>query len=194
MQGLHSTVPARAVPVFGATPPPIIGYSDAMFDPQRPVRLGWILADPCSGHVKGRTGVVSESILQQWLPRETEITIAEAFAGLAMVYRDSDFLKGRDLVWFVDNEAAASALIRGAARPEDLNEIASQVHLLMTINKTRVWVEWIDSHSNVADGLSREGLACALANKLCSELEEVDLEPWMTPERVEAALEELRSI
>ena len=57
-----------------------------------------------------------------------------------------------------DNEAAVSSLIRGAARPEDLDKIASMASTQLAGSRCRVWWEWIDSKSNPSDGLSRVGI------------------------------------
>ena len=67
-------------------------------------------------------------------------------------------IAGRDLIWFIDNEAAASTLIRGVTREDDVQLIAEATHLLWAALRTRVWIEWIDSKSNPSDGLSRDGL------------------------------------
>ena len=65
-----------------------------------------------------------------WLPREQQIFAAEALAPLeALLNRPEDF-RNEEVLWFIDNEAALSSLIRGTARPEDVGEIALAVHLL----------------------------------------------------------------
>ena len=63
------------------------------------------------------------------------------------------------MIWFVDNEAAVSTLIRGAAKPEDLDRVAACASVSLLQLSCRVWWEWIDSKSNPSDGLSRKGLA-----------------------------------
>ena len=64
----------------------------------------------------------------------------------------------RDLLIFVDNEAAVSALIRGGSKAADAARLAELFHALLLQLTSRAWVEWIDSNSNPADGLSRLGL------------------------------------
>ena len=64
-----------------------------------------------------------------------------------------------DILWFVDNEAATSTLIRGSSREEDVCNIAELTHLLWAHHGCRVWLEWIDSDSNPSDGLSRDGVS-----------------------------------
>ena len=62
-------------------------------------------------------------------------------------------------MWFVDNEAAVSSLIRGTSRSGDVGHIAAIAQLRLLQLGASPWFEWIDSHSNPADGLSRDGLA-----------------------------------
>ena len=64
----------------------------------------------------------------------------------------------RDVLIFVDNEAAVSALIRGASRVADAAQLSELFHALLLKLAARAWVEWVDSDSNPADGLSRRGL------------------------------------
>ena len=86
--------------------------------------------------------------------------------------------KGRDVIWFIDNEAACSALIRGSSTSEDVQDITEAAALMSSLLGCRVWYEWIDSSSNVSDGLSRVGLACELAQSLCTSLVEVTPALW----------------
>ena len=68
---------------------------------------------------------------------------------------------GRDVLWFVDNKATAGALLKGTARPEDVDDMVGAIHGLCARYNIRVWWEWVDSASNSSDGLSREGSALA---------------------------------
>ena len=61
-------------------------------------------------------------------------------------------------MWFIDNEAACSSMVRGGSTAEDVAEIAAIAHLLLLKFQIKVWFEWIDSDSNPSDGLSRDGL------------------------------------
>ena len=75
--------------------------------------------------------------------------------GLALL---AQRVKGRDLISFIDNEAAVSTLIRGASRAEDCARLAELTHALLMQLNVRLWIEWVDSESNPADGLSRLGI------------------------------------
>ena len=82
----------------------------------------------------------------------------EAFAAAAAPWISPEIFADRDSVWFVDNAAAVSTLIRGAAKPEDIDRIATAVAFQNAHLRHRPWFEWIDSDSNPSDGLSRDGL------------------------------------
>ena len=91
-------------------------------------------------------------------PRKQQIFPGEALAGLLVRWFHPDIFHKNDVLWFIDNEAAASCLIRGNSREINIHAIAQFSHLLFHTFHCRVWVEWIDSSSNPSDGLSRLGL------------------------------------
>ena len=62
------------------------------------------------------------------------------------------------MIAFVDNEAAVSTIIRGSSSTVDCTHLAELLHAILLKLSARIWVEWIDSDSNPADGLSRAGL------------------------------------
>ena len=86
-------------------------------------------------------------------------------AAAAAPWLSRESFRGRDFIWFVDNAAAVSTLIRGSARPEDIDHIAAAVAFQNASLNHRAWYEWIDSESNPADGLSRDGLQDAWTRK-----------------------------
>ena len=55
---------------------------------------------------------------------KTHIMAAETFCFPAAILDQTDFFAGHDIVWFCDNEAAVSSIIRGAAQPEDISGLA----------------------------------------------------------------------
>ena len=110
---------------------------------------------------------MEQSVVDTWLPRGQQTFAAEAIAVLTAVYNDASAIAGRDIVWFVDNEAAAASLIRGGSAEDDVNEIAEATHLLLHALGCRLWIEWIDPGSNPSDGASREGTGCAWAKMHC---------------------------
>ena len=101
---------------------------------------------------------VEDSVLKHLIVREQQILAVEAFAAAAAPWVSPEIFRGRDSIWFVDNSSAVSTLIRGSAKPEDIDNISAMVTLQNAILDHGVWFEWIDSDSNPSDGLSRLGL------------------------------------
>jgi len=152
-------MPERRILVAGARHPPVIIYSDASSgEDAGPVpRMGWVIFDEPSTP-KGRAADIPQDVVDSWLPRKTPIFPAEAFAVYAAISEHIDQLQGRDVVVFVDSEAAAASLIRGSSSSDDVGVMAQAVHWLLMRIDCRIWIEWIDSDSNPSDGLSRLGI------------------------------------
>ena len=152
-------MPERRILVAGARHPPVVIYSDASSgeDTGPSPRMGWVIFDG-SATPKGRSADIPQDVVDSWLPRKTPIFPAEAFAVYAAISEHLDQLRGRDVVVFVDNEAAAASLIRGSSSSLDVGVMAQAVHWLLMRIDCRIWIEWIDSDSNPSDGLSRLGI------------------------------------
>ena len=71
---------------------------------------------------------------------------------------DGDAFQDADVIWFIDNISAAMALIKGASTKADLSAMAVALHAIFAHRRLRVWIEYVESASNPADGLSRAGL------------------------------------
>ena len=90
----------------------------------------------------------------------------------------AEYLRDCDVLWFTDNEAACASLVRGASRQVDVGAIAGLAHLLCAHLGCRVWFEWIDSESNPADALSRDGLDDHWTRQQAWVLQEVTAPEW----------------
>ena len=102
----------------------------------------------------------------------------EAFAVYAALWHYRDLLQGSTIVIFVDNESAASALIRGTSSQEDVGSVVLAVQWLLHSIDAKAWVEWIDSESNPSDGLSRAGCTDAWTRRQGWELSQGAAPPW----------------
>ena len=120
-------------------------------------RIGWIIFRP-GFRPRGYSFVVNASITDHLIQRKQQITAMEAFAPIAALETTPEIFEDSDIMWFVDNEAAVSSLIRGAARVEDIDAVAALTTVQAAKLKSSIWFEWIDSDSNPADGLSRDGV------------------------------------
>ena len=167
---LVETLPAlgpRSTRIVGPTPRPTVIYSDASWPENmtaeeavsagEPPRLGWVIFTP-GEKPKGFSMELGKEFTSILFPRKTQILAAEAVAVLTALVLTPELLEGKELVWFVDNEAALSSLIRGTSRAEDVGHIAACAQLAMMERSCAAWFEWIDSASNPSDGLSRDGV------------------------------------
>ena len=157
----------RSTRILGPTPRPTVIYSDASWPEKmtaeeavkkgEPPRLGWVIFSP-GERPKGFSLELGREFMAVLFPRKTQILAAEAVAVLTALVLSPELLAGREIVWFVDNEAALSSLIRGTSRTEDVGHIAACTQLAMMEHSCSAWYEWIDSASNPSDGLSRDGV------------------------------------
>ena len=90
----------------------------------------------------------------------------------------ADVLTGTDVLWFIDNEAAASAGIRASSGLLPVDVMVQAAHWMWMILDIRVWLEWIDSKSNPADGLSRGGWEDTWTMQQVWQRREVPDPPW----------------
>ena len=133
-------------------------YSDASVEPGQQPRLGWILLQDSGQLCAARILDVDSHTLKEWIPRKQQIFAAETFCFPAAIIDQPGFFCDADVIWFADNEATASSIIRGASCPEDVHGLAEVTFAMVAALRCRLWVEWVDSASNPSDGLSREGL------------------------------------
>ncbi len=65
----------------------------------------------------------------------------------------------REVLWFVDNTSALGSMIKGASKQPILERIVALFWSLSCRLRTKIWIEFVDSESNWADGISCD---CAL--------------------------------
>ena len=81
---------------------------------------------------------------------------------VAMVVAAS-YIRGTRGLWFVDNTAALMALVKGSSKEPSLDRMAKVVHLASFALGTNAYYEYVESHANWSDEISREGLEGAWA-------------------------------
>ena len=100
------------------------------------------------------------------------------------------------MVWFIDNEAACAAVIRGASQCEDVQDVVETAALTAAHLETRFWYEWIDTGANIADGLRRAGRSCPIALAVYGACNLFELEPvaWVGRSHASGLIERCRCI
>ena len=150
------TARPRAVPVFPTMSSHILCYSDASFE-ENELRMGWVVfKEQCSP--VGYSCVVPPEEIATWQAREQQIYVGESLAILTALRATPSLFAQRAILWFLDNQASLSSLIRGTSTQDDVHELVQGVHLTLHQLSCRCWWEWVDTESNVSDGLSRGGV------------------------------------
>jgi hypothetical protein len=154
---LLAVVPPRALDILPLRRKPLVIYSDASYA-QASGRMGFVVFQVPPLLPLGFTADFPQSVLDSFERRDQQITPCEAFLGVVVPATISHLLVGTDLLWFVDNQAACSSLIKGSSTSGDVSTVVSFTHLAFAQLGCRAFFEFVESHANPSDGLSRQGL------------------------------------
>ena len=116
----------RSTRLIGPELPPILVYTDAAADESR-VRLGAKVLVP-EGKVEVAIYDVTPEIRSSWGPQDTVINQAELECGVMVAATFANLLQGRRVIWWVDNTAAAAALVKAGSPTVTMSRIALQTH------------------------------------------------------------------
>ena len=160
---LPLVVGIRQVPVLHFRRPTCVIYSDASYEISDPfpARLGLVYFDDSGSTPLGLAAVVSHTELSALQCRMQQITACEMMPVLYFLLSHSSLVAGRDVLWWIDNQASVSLLIKGSSSQQDLAAISAAVHLYSAHLGCRLWFEWIPTDLNCSDGLSRDGVTDA---------------------------------
>ena len=123
----------RDVFVAGPSKEPVVVYvySDASFEAGI-LRLGWVIFHPCLPTIGGSCAVPTAT-LASWAPRRQQIYPGETLCGLMVPVLHPDRFRNADVIWYIDNEAAASSLVRGSSKQLDVHMIAQYTDWVPTL-------------------------------------------------------------
>ena len=143
LEEIISHADPRDVFVAGPSKEPVVVYSDASFEAGI-LRLGWVICHPCLPTIGGSCAVPTAT-LASWAPRRQQIYPGETLCGLVVPVLHPDRFRNADVIWYIDNEAAASSLVRGSSIQLDVHMIAQYAQVVLHRLGARTWWEWIDS-------------------------------------------------
>ena len=139
--------------------PPIILYTDASDVPERGLNrwvVGGVLYDPLSSpHLEFFSWVVPAPVVHNWIPKTSYMGQLEILACPVAISTWHSRLSQRRVLLFVDNDSAASNLVRGYSPKTDSSALVGQFWLLAAQAKTEVYIDRVESKSNLSDGPSR---------------------------------------
>ena len=90
--------------------------------------------------------------------RKKYITQLELMAAPLLLASCPKLLRGRQALWFIDNQGAIGALIRATSRSGDCAALAMAAQCALHALHVEHWCELFDSNANPGDPFSRYGL------------------------------------
>ena len=132
-------------------------YTDAMWAEGQPAGLSCVLFSARRDRPLGIYSQLPECVFKQFLPRDTHINQAEIAALLLATCYAPELLEHEFVLHFVDNSAALSGLVKGHSCQWDSSVLLSVFGIQSASLRAHFWHEWVESPSNIADGLSRNG-------------------------------------
>ena len=102
---------------------------------------------------------IQPELYDMWQPCVTYIAQLELLMVLVALLNMADRMRGKRGIWFIDNTAALMALVRGRSNSQDLDALAGSIPAALFALQVWMYFEWVESKSNWADGISREGLS-----------------------------------
>ena len=172
---LEDPVP-RFVPFAASDSPVAVMYADAyfklgdrkwsLFDANIPTKWpsdmhlaenGWGFLCGDRGKVTAGHGQVPANVLRLFVSRRSYIYFLEIFSQAICLLTNSAHLPAF-WVSFCDNRAGLSALRKGYGRDEAINRPLSWFHALCLRKRWHGHFEWVSSHANLSDKVSRGDL------------------------------------
>eukprot|EP00435_Cladocopium_sp_Y103_P026667 s2745_g6.t1 len=135
---------------------PILIFTDGAWE-KEVAGLGAVLIDTATGERHVWSGRVPEPLVKAWkhLVGEQLICQIELYAMVALRWALKDLLKDRRTIWWVDNEAARYATIKGLSPSPVMRHLVRSFYSFEVESPTFSWIERVPSSSNPADGPSR---------------------------------------
>jgi len=148
-----------------ARPPPLLLFTDGAVEPVGGVAvatIGGVLFDPtqrCT--VEYFSGTVAAARVQAWHAAGTQHPVFQAellpVVVAATTWRRA--LRGREVLVFVDNEAARYALVKGYSPVRSAAQLLGEAWLQLARSGAAAWFARVPSEGNPADAPSR-GVQC----------------------------------
>ena len=115
-------------------------------------------------------------------PRATQIIPLELMAAAGLLFTFGKRVRGRDAIFFIDNQSVCGALTKGSSKSRDIQHLSTAWHIMCQQLGCRVWFEWVPSESNPADILSRQAISESEVTDLfasAADPVELELPPWV---------------
>ena len=136
---------------------PILVFTDGSWEDGH-AGLGAVVLDTADGSAWVWSGKVPQVLLDKWrgIVGDQLICQIELYAMVALRWSLSKLFVNRRTLWWVDNDAARYALIKGVSPSLVMKQLVRLFYQFEVEAPTYSWIERIPSSSNPADGPSRE--------------------------------------
>ena len=149
--------PPRTISLSSASLPFLL-YTDASDVPERTQRFvvgGVLIFPPPTRRIEYFTYVVPQAVVDTWLPKQTYMGQLEVLAAPLSLSTWQSTLAHKQVIHFVDNDSAASGLVRGYSQKVDSSLLISSYWSLAAENAIDPYIDRVESKSNLSDGPSR---------------------------------------
>ena len=160
------TAPPRMMPTNLAEIPPVLLYTDGSSEEKRNPKhvVGAVVILPRSGVIKYTWCPVPDEIVDRWLPSKNQIFLVELFAGPMALDTFGPELANQPVIHFCDNNAALGALVKGYSNKECAIKIVADYWLRAAQLRSYVYIDRVESSSNISDDPSRMCVGRVLEN------------------------------
>jgi hypothetical protein len=169
--GINALSRPRIVHMRPGASSPLIIYTDAA--EEQAITCGFAITSERMDNILIGGFQVPAWATNHWEQRSKQIAMAELIAApiVALAPELRQILYGRDVIWFIDNTAALSALVKATSAKRDMAKLACLCSTAIAGLHARVYWEWVRSKANVADLPSRGIFPKELAGKECRKIE-----------------------
>ena len=155
MKEFLQLVPAREIKLEAQHP--LLVYTDASDVPHRNPQhvVGAVIFDPIDSALEFSSWAVPEQIVTKWLERSNHMGQLELLAAPFALATWASRFQNRSVLMFIDNNSAASNLVKGYSPQSDSATIVGEFWLEAAQLRTSLYIDRVESKSNIADGPSR---------------------------------------
>ena len=135
---------------------PILIFTDSAFE-KGVANIGALIMDPGSGRPLVFDGQIRGEVVSKWQSSGIEQVISQAELATAVAIRMNfkKVLKGRKVIFFIDNEAARFAIIKSVSGKSSMQVLTTAFHRCDLDHECFHWIERVPSASNPADWPTR---------------------------------------
>ena len=162
---LVASGPPRPIAEFQEATSDVVIFTDGFWPDENdtePPRIGGTIIVKEKGDVFYFTLAVPKEIMEEWIPRATQIMMIEMLAPVVTIYNFQNFLRDKLVLLFVDSEAVEGALVKGYSSKEDLSWLTAVFWEQALKLKASIYIDRVATDANPGDGPSRDRVREAL--------------------------------